>query len=107
MRRFMALVALPLAPLLLFPSCGSSKSSGTAGDAGTEASTGTQSVRIVPASLDALEDTAFYDHPWPSDLRRDADGSLPVAGFDNPHLTVLLPQHVDATKRLLPGFAPA
>jgi len=107
MRRFWALVALPLAPVLLLPSCSSSSSSGASNDAGAEGSTGTQSVWVVPASLDDLKDTAFYDHPWPSDLRRDADGTIHVAGFYNPRLVPLLDQYVGATKGLLHGFSPA
>jgi hypothetical protein len=61
----------------------------------------------VPASLDALSDTSFYDHPWPSDLRRDPDGSIHVAGFYNPHLTIILQQYIQATQGLLKGFSPA
>jgi hypothetical protein len=87
----------------LLSSCSSGSSTGGSG----AASTGTQSLWIVPASLDALSDTSFYDHPWPSDLRRDPDGTIHVGGFYNPHQTIILQQYVDLTKGLLKGFSPS
>src|ERR1700733_14195412 len=56
---------------------------------------GTQAVWVVPSSLDALSDVDFYDHPWPSDLRRNADGTIHCTGFYNPHLTIILQQYID------------
>jgi hypothetical protein len=83
-----------LLPLAVLASCSSSsKSNGNGGDA----STGTQSVWIVPASLGDLSDLAFYDHPWPSDLRRNSDGTIHCNGFYNPHLTIILQQYIDTT----------
>ena len=58
--------------------------------------TGTQSLWIVPASLDDLSDVDFYDHPWPSDLRRNPDGTIHCNGFYNPHLTIILQQYIQA-----------
>ena len=51
----------------------------------------------MPASLGDLSDLAFYDHPWPSDLRRNADGTIHCNGFYNPHLTIILQQYIDTT----------
>jgi hypothetical protein len=98
MRRLSPWVAV----LALLPSCSSGSSSGSAANAG-----GTQSLWVVPTSLDALADTSFYDHPWPSDLRRDPDGTIHVAGFYNPRQTPILQQYVALTKGLLHGFSPA
>jgi hypothetical protein len=67
---------------------------------------GTQSLWVVPASLDALADTSFYDHPWPSDLRRNPDGTIHVAGFYNPFNTTLLQDYIQASEGLLKGFSP-
>ncbi|MGH7293757.1 MAG: hypothetical protein ACRELB_02435, partial [Polyangiaceae bacterium] len=107
-----------LLALVVLPGCSSSSSHGSPG--GSDASTGVQGVWIVPASLDDLADTAFYDHPWPSDLRRNADGTLHCVGFYNPHLTIILQQYIDAacgtsggdgggapTSGFLDGFSPA
>jgi hypothetical protein len=75
-------------PLAVLASCSSSSSK-------SSAPTGTQSVWIVPASLDQLSDLDFYDHPWPSDLRRNPDGTIHCNGFYNPHLTIILQQYID------------
>lgn len=62
---------------------------------------------VVPASLDELDGPTFYDHPFPSDLRRDADGTARYTGFYNPFKLVLVDTYVKATKGLLAGFSPA
>lgn len=67
---------------------------------------GTQSLWVAPASLDDLSDERFYDHPWPSDLRRDADGSIHLAGFYNPRQVVLVSDYVRAARGLIDGFSP-
>jgi hypothetical protein len=85
MRRFSSWIL----PLVILASCSSSSSSKSVGP------TGTQSVWIVPASLDDLSDLAFYDHPWPSDLRKNSDGTIHCNGFYNPHLTIILQQYID------------
>ena len=103
-----------LAGLVILASCSSSKSTG-----GPSPSTGTQAVWVVPASLDDLADLTYYDHPWPSNLRRNADGSIHCNGFYNPHLTIILQQYIDiacgtaadagsaATPGLFDGFSPS
>jgi hypothetical protein len=72
----------------------------------TPTTTGTQSLWIAPGTLAQLTDTHFYDHPWPSDVRRDPDGSIHVVGFYNPHLVPLLSTIINETQGLLPGFSP-
>src|SRR5580658_4931296 len=69
-------------------------------------SPGVQSLWVAPASLADLSDVHVYDHPWPSDLRRDPDGTIHVGGFYNPMDLPLLTQYVDATQGLLDGFSP-
>ena len=76
-----------LLALALVSSCSPSKS-------GTSGPTGTQAVWVAPSSLDQLTDVDFYDHPWPSDLRRNVDGTIHCTGFYNPHLTILLQQYI-------------
>ncbi|HEY3821453.1 MAG TPA: hypothetical protein VGL81_30005 [Polyangiaceae bacterium] len=77
-------------PLAVLASCSSSSSK-------SAAPTGTQAVWIVPASLGDLSGVDFYDHPWPSDLRRNSDGTIHCNGFYNPHLTIILQQYIDTT----------
>jgi hypothetical protein len=61
---------------------------------------------VIPSSLGALSGEHFFDHPWPSDLRRDPDGFIDYAGFINPRNTAVLTQYVGATKGLIDGFSP-
>jgi predicted esterase len=79
----------------------SSSSSSSSGDAGGPA----QALFVVPATLDELADVHYLDHPWPSDLRKDADGSVHFAGLYNPHQTILLSDYLDAAKGLVSGFS--
>lgn len=81
----------------------SSESSSSSGDPSGPA----RSVFVAPASLDALSDKAFFDHPFPSDLRKDATGAVVFNGFPNPSQLPLLAQYVSETKGLLKGFSPA
>src|SRR3954465_226941 len=67
----------------------------------------TRSVFVVPASLDALDGKAFFDHPFPSDLRKDANGAVVSKGFPNPQGLPLLAQYVTASDGLLAGFSTA
>jgi hypothetical protein len=90
---------LGLVALAILPSC-SSKSS-TSSDAGT----GTQSMWIVPASLDQLTDVDVYDHPWPSDLRLDPDGSIHLVMY-NPRQLILINDYIAAMKGVIKGFSP-
>jgi len=67
----------------------------------------TRSMFALPASLDALDGKAFYDHPFPSDLRIDASGAIVFKGFPNPQSLPLLAQYVAASRGLLKGFSTA
>jgi hypothetical protein len=95
MRRF---VLFGFASLL---SCSSSSESGP-----TSSTSGPAPIFSVPASLDELSDTKFFDHPFPSDLRRDADGSSRWKGFPNPRVLPILDNYVGALGGLLKGFSP-
>lgn len=54
-----------------------------------------------------LEGKAFFDHPFPSDLRKDASGAVVFKGFPNPQGLPLLAQYVTAAGGLLKGFSTA
>ncbi len=64
------------------------------------------SMFVIPTSLDALSGEHFFDHPWPSDLRRDSDGFIHFGGFINPQNLAPVTQYVASTKGLLDGFSP-
>src|SRR5687768_13298645 len=64
------------------------------------------SIFVVPASLDELTGATFFDHPFPSDVRTDADGTARYAGWPNPFEVKLLAEYVVATKGLFKGFSP-
>jgi len=64
-------------------------------------------VFVAPTSLDQLTDVHWLDHPFPSDIRRDPDGSVHLGGMLNPSLNVIVQQYEADTKGLLDGFSPA
>jgi hypothetical protein len=63
-------------------------------------------IYVVPASLDALAEETFFDHPWPSDLRIE-NGSPRFKGFYNPKPLPILASYIDAMNGLVDGFSPA
>src|ERR1700722_15473888 len=110
-----------LLSLALLAACSSSSKNGSAPPP-SDASAGTQSLWValatIPCPTDAgapsdggtcsnVADTHFYDHPWPSDLRRAADGTIDFTGFYNPRQVPLIDQYVGTTAGLLQGFSPA
>ena len=114
MRHFFVLSALLITPTV-FLACSSEDSSSSSGGAKGP----TRSLFVVPTSLDELAEKcteiegvrtcegAFFDHPFPSDLRRDAAGAIVFKGFPNPSTLPLLAQYVTQTAGLLSGFSVA
>jgi hypothetical protein len=99
----------PIVPIFLgtlaLGGCGSG-SSGGAGSPAAHATSSVEALWTAPASLDTLRDSHFYDHPWPSDLRRNADGTIRYEGFYNPKNSMVVSQYVSALAGLLDGFSP-
>ena len=62
---------------------------------------------VVPETLEELAGERFFEHPFPSDLRREADGTLRFTGWPNPGANALLGAYVDAAAHLLDGASPA
>ena len=62
---------------------------------------------VAPTSLDQLAGEAYYDHPFPSDVRRNPDGKVRFEGFYNPTENVLIHSFVKAATGLLDGFSPS
>ncbi len=95
----MARFAAPgLAALALLAACSVSTGPTTGSPA--------EALFVVPSSLGELSGTHFYDHPFPSDLRRDGAGKVVYEGFNDPFQSVLLGSYIKATKGLLDGFSP-
>jgi hypothetical protein len=65
------------------------------------------SIYVAPASLEALSEETFFDHPWPSDLRYEADGTVRFEGYPNPRKKPILKGYVSSMKGVLHGFSPA
>jgi len=84
--------------------CGSGSGSSSSGTSG--ATEPTRSVFVVPASFAELSDGAFFDHPFPSELRKEADGSIRLEGFPNPSALPLIAQYIAESRGLLTGFSP-
>ncbi len=101
MLRLLRASALAVLPVVL--SC---SSVGTAPAASASAGVAT-SLFVIPASPSELQRERFFDHPFPSDLRRDAAGKVVYDGFYDPFESVLLRDYVAATRGLLDGFSPA
>ncbi len=81
---------------------------GAVASCGTDRGNGPASTAIyVPEGLTALEPHAFFDHPWPSDLRRDEQGNVRFAGWPNPAGRPLVAEFVRVTEGLLGGFSPS
>ncbi|HVR20548.1 MAG TPA: hypothetical protein VMS65_12650, partial [Polyangiaceae bacterium] len=80
---------------------------GCSGSAGNPDGDGAvSSVFVVPNALSELSGAAFFDQPWPSDLRRDGDGKVVFSGFPNPREQPILDVYVEAMSGVLDGFSP-
>ena len=91
-----------LAASLTLSACGSDEAPAPA--TSTEATT---SLFVFPASLDELAAATFFDQPFPSDLRVDADGAARFSGFPNPFSIPIVDAYINASHGLLHGFSPA
>lgn len=90
-------LALLLVPLLT--ACGG-------GSETDRTSAAVASIFVVPEELSELSEGTFFDHPWPSDLRREADGSVRFTGFPNPRSQPILEVYLEAMTGVLDGFSP-
>lgn len=73
--------------------------------AGCTEPTGARALWVSPAGHE-LAGEAWLDHPFPSDLRRDANGSPIWQGFYNPTAVPLLESYTDLIGGVLDGFSP-
>ncbi len=68
--------------------------------------TAVSAIYTVPDSIGALAAEHFLDHPFPSDLRREADGTIRYAGLYDPRNNNVIAQYLDSIKGVLDGFSP-
>jgi hypothetical protein len=91
-------LALVLVLLLCSVGCGDGESD--------EEASGPSGVYVLPQSFESLAEDTFFDHPWPSDLRKEADGTVRFTGFPNPRLSPILEVYVESMAHMLDGFSP-
>jgi hypothetical protein len=92
---------LALSPFVIAIACSSSSGGG-----GGTPKDPAEPVFVAPAAVTELDDAHFFDHPWPSDVRRDADGSVRLDGYVNPYLSPLIKKYQSQLHGKLSGFSP-
>lgn len=96
---------LPLIALLLGAAC-SSGSSTAPDDAGVTADAGPPTaVFTTPAKVSDLDGDHWFDHPWPSDFRREGQ-AVRLDGWPNPRASTLIGSYLDQTRGKIDGFSP-
>lgn len=96
-------VSVTLVATLCLAACAESTPEAGAAD---ELSAAVSSVFVVPETLAELTGDAFFDQPWPSDLRRDPNGHVEFSGFPNPREQPILDTFVESISGVLDGFSP-
>ena len=91
---------------------GSGGTGGTGGTGGVGGRGGTggmeehgESIFVLDGAAE-LSGSAFFDHPWPSDVRRDANGALVIDGYPNPFSLSLIDGYKTLMQGRLDGFSP-
>ncbi len=64
-----------------------------------------EAVYVVPESVTELSGDTFFDHPFPSDLRK-VDGRIQMGGWPNPKNVPLLAEYIEFIDGKLDGFSP-
>ena len=101
---------------------GSSAMGGGASGSGGGVLAGPGAIFVVPSDVEALGAdcsidglvpgggvgcfSSFFDHPWPSDLRRDASGKVRTKGWPNPLSLPNITDYIGVADRLADGFSP-
>jgi predicted esterase len=95
--------------LVALAGCGQSSDASTPStSAPTTTASGTAPVArfVVPADLAALDGEHWLDHPWPSDLRREKDGSIRLDGFPNTQFPGAVAGWVKDVKGAIRDYSP-
>ncbi len=80
---------------------------GCGGNSDDEEPAGPHAIYVVPSSWDKLAGGTFFNHPWPSDLRREDDDTIRFAGYPNPRETPIIDIYIESMAHILTGFSPA
>lgn len=77
-------------------------------DAPVEAAlpSGPTGIYVVAEDPSELAGETFFDHPWPSDLRLNSDGTVSTVGYPNPRGIGLFDQYLTSIDGKLHGFSP-
>ncbi len=95
MRRVLLLVALAI---------GCSSESNNDADSGVAADGPPIARFVVPQALTALDGDKWFDHPWPSDFRREGN-AIRLDGMPNPRNAPLLNKYFDQLRGKVDGFS--
>jgi len=76
-------------------------------DVGRDAAEPPMSIFVVPKDLTTLSGLTFFDHPWPSDYRRDSSGNIILTGVYNPFGEAIIDTYVQAVTGTVNGFSTA
>ena len=60
----------------------------------------------LPPSLDQLTQSEWFNHPWPSDFRKDTTGTIHINGYYIPRKSPIIDEYIIATHGKLDGFSP-
>jgi hypothetical protein len=63
--------------------------------------------RFAVGRAEDFDDDKWFDHPWPSDLRRDGLGPIRLDGWPNPRRSALIRSWLDQIRGQIDGFSPA
>src|SRR4051812_37898336 len=89
-------------------SCSSKSETATPTDSGVDApaNDGPAIARfVVPAKLEELDGEHWFDHPWPSDMRREGN-AIRLDGWPNPRNAVLISSYLNQLRGKIDGFSP-
>lgn len=76
------------------------------GEGDDEEPSGPAGVYVIPQSFESLAGDTFFDHPWPSDLRKEEDGTIRFTGYPNPRQSPIIDVYIQSMAHVLDGFSP-
>lgn len=99
--------ALPLLVVLVLGCSEKDPTPKTETDAGVIVPPGPPVARfVVPSALTALDGEAWFNHPWPSDFRKEGN-AIRLDGWPDPRNAPLLRRYREQLRGKIDGFSPA
>ncbi len=99
------ILTLLVAPLVV-PFAGCSSDDATPPVENPSTGQAPSAVFTVPASAADLDGARWFEHPWPSDARRDPSGSIRLDGWPNPRLVKIVQTWQEQLRGKVDGFSP-